>query len=131
VARGQSGDRAILRGLIAREEAAAFAYRGLDLPGLTDPARQDKDHVMALRTELQALGGGVAPVAPTDLDPAARHLNDSLKRERVAAAIALETDLLAQYREAVLGLAEPAILQTVATILASHAQRRALLSYPP
>jgi hypothetical protein len=65
------------------------------------------------------------------LDPAARRLNDARGDERRAAALALEADLVAQYREALLGITEPAILQTAATILACHAQRRALLSYPP
>jgi hypothetical protein len=131
---GEDRDGAILRGLIRREEAAAFAYHGLRLAGLDDPAAQDEDHVKALRTELQALGFGIPRLSVQKLDPAARRLNDALKDERQAAAVALETDLLAQYREAVLGIGEPAILQTVATILACHAQRRALLgagSYPP
>jgi hypothetical protein len=126
-ARGEDRDAAILRRLVAREEAAAYAYRGLRLPGSTDAAAQDEDHVKALRTELQALGSGTPPVAPDELDPAARRLNDALRSDRQAAAVALETELVARYREAVLGLTEPSILQAVATILACHAQRRALL----
>jgi hypothetical protein len=131
-ARGQDRDRDILRVLITREDAAAFAYRGKLLPAVADPAAQDEDHAKALRTELQGLiSPGQPPTSPDDLDPAARRLNDARGDDARAAALALEADLLAEYREALLGLREPAILQTVATILACHAQRRALLSYPP
>jgi hypothetical protein len=130
VARGQENDAAILRDLIAREDAAAFAYRGQQVPGLGDPAAQDAAHAKALRVELQGLIEPGAPHNPP-LDPGARRLNDARGDERRAAAIALEADLVADYREALLGIAEPAILQTAATILACHAQRRALLSYPP
>jgi hypothetical protein len=132
VARGQDRERAILRSLIAREEGAALAYRGLQIPGLDDAAKQDADHVKALQTELQALYSG-APALPSDkIDDAARRLREAATpTERRAAAIALETELLADYREAVLDLSEPAILKTVATIFACHAQRHALLSYPP
>jgi len=133
-ARGEDRDGDIVKALIAREEAAAYAYRGLRMPSASDPAAQDAEHVKALRTELQALGRGTAPISAEDLDPAALRLNEAPKDERVAAAVALETDLLAQYRDAVLGITEPGILQAVATILACHAQRRALLSaasYPP
>jgi hypothetical protein len=129
-ARGQDRDAAILRRLIAREDSAAFAYRGEQTPGLDDPAAQDTTHAQALRTELQGLIEAGVP-RNTPLDPAARRLNDARGAERRAAAVAFETDLLADYRTAVLELNEPAILQAVATILACHAQRRALLSYPP
>ncbi|HEX5617159.1 MAG TPA: hypothetical protein VFX51_01990 [Solirubrobacteraceae bacterium] len=131
-ARGQDADSDVLRRLIAREDGAAFAYRGKVFPGLGDPAAQDEDHARALRTELQGLiEPGEPPLSPDDLDPAARRVNDASGDALRAAAIALETDLLATYREALLEIAEPAILQTAATILACHAQRRALLSYPP
>jgi hypothetical protein len=132
VARGQDRDSAILRDLIAREDAAALAYRGKVLPGLGDPAAQADDHARALRTELQGLISPREPrLSPDDLDPAARRVNDASGAELRAAARALEADLLADYHEALLGIAEPAILQTAATILACHAQRHALLSYPP
>jgi hypothetical protein len=134
-ARGQDRDAAILRGLIPREDAAAYAYIGQTFPGLSDPAAQDEDHAKALRTELDGLiQPGVRALSPDDLDPAARRLNEASGDERRPAAVALETELIAECREAVLALSEPAILQAVATILACHAQRRALLraaSYPP
>jgi hypothetical protein len=135
VARGEDHDRAILKSLIAREEGASAAYRGLRLPALRNPSEQDAHHVKALKTELQALYSGATPISPEDLDAAARRLRDaSTGTERHTAAIALETELVDAYREAVLGLTQPAILQAVATMLACHAQRRALLtadSYPP
>jgi hypothetical protein len=134
-ARAQDDDDPILRRLIAREDAAAIAYEGVSLPGLGDARAQAKDHAEALRVELQALITPRQPwLSPDDLDPAARRLRDAVGAERHTAAVALETELLAEYREALLGLGEPAILRTVATILACHAQRRALLSaasYPP
>jgi hypothetical protein len=121
-------DGDILQGLIAREEAAAYAYRGVDLPGVGDLAAQAGDHVKALRTEFQALGRGVKPISADDLDPASRRVADAADGERRAAAIALETDLVDTYRTAVLGLTEPAIIESVATMLAAHAQNRALLA---
>jgi hypothetical protein len=128
LAAAEDRDGDILQGLIAREEAAAYAYRGLDLPGVGDLGAQDSDHVKALRTEFQALGRGVAPISADDLDPASRRLAEATNEERLAAAIALETDLVATYRTAALGLTAPAIMQAVATMLACHAQNRALLA---
>jgi hypothetical protein len=110
-ARGRDRDSDILRGLIAREDAAAIAYRGKGVPGVGDPVAQDEDHAKALRTELQGLiSPGQPPTSPDDLDPVARRLSDAHGEHARAAAIALETDLVAAY------------------------QRRALLraaSYPP
>jgi hypothetical protein len=126
---GEDRDGAIVKHLIAREEAATYAYRGLRFPGVDDAAGQDAEHVKALRTEFQALGRGVAPITVENLDPAARRLSEAPNRDaRRAAAVALEADLVGDYRTAVIGLSQPAILQTVATILACHAQRRALLT---
>jgi hypothetical protein len=52
----------------------------------------------------------------------------STDRRRLAAAIALEADLVRVYRDAVLELSQPGILQTAATILACHAQQHAVLA---
>jgi hypothetical protein len=127
-ARGQDRDGDILQDLIAREEGAAYAYKGLQLPGVGDLAAQDTEHVKALRTQFQALGRGVAPISADDLDAVTRRVAEAPTGEQQAAAIALETELVARYREAVVDVVEPGILQTVATILASHAQNRALLT---
>jgi hypothetical protein len=128
VAAAEDRDRPILTGLIAREDAAAYAYRGVDLPGVGDLAAQAGDHADALRTELQARGDHAALLSPEDLDPASRSLAEAADEERLAAAIALETDLVTSYGTAMLGLTEPVILQAVGTMLASHAQNRALLA---
>jgi hypothetical protein len=126
VADDRDGD--VVKGLIAREEGATYAYRGLRFPGVPDIAAHDADHARALRTQMQALGRGTAPISAADLDPAARRLAEaSTRAAQLTAAIALEDDLVATYRRAVLDIVEPGILQTVATILASHAQHRALL----
>jgi hypothetical protein len=134
-ARAQDDDDPILRRLIAREDAAAIAYKGVSLPGIGDASAQDKDHAQALRVQLQALITPRQPwVTADELDPAARRLNEAVGEERHVAAVALETELIAAYRDALLVIVEPAILKTAATILACHAQRRALLtaaSYPP
>jgi hypothetical protein len=74
--------------------------------------------------------GRQAPPAPrtaAELDPAARRLAQAPPGGRLGAAIALETSLIADYEAALLELAIPDILQTAATIMAAHAQHRALL----
>ncbi len=47
--------------------------------------------------------------------------------DRVGAAIALEESLVREYSAALVDLADPSVLQTAATILASHAQHLARL----
>src|SRR6185295_3067729 len=86
------------------------------------------DHDTALRTQLQALGRGTAPITAADLDAPTRRLAEAgIAAERLDAAIALEVSLVADYRRAVEQLSEPGILQTAATILAGHSQQHALL----
>jgi Ferritin-like domain len=122
-------DGDVIKPLIAREEAAQFAYSGAIPRGAPDLARTAADHAKALRTELQALGRGTTPITATDLDPLARRFSAaSTPAARLDAAIALEADLVATYREAVIALGEPGILQTAATILAGHSQQHALLT---
>jgi ferritin-like protein len=122
-------DGDVITPLITREEGAQWAYRGAvpaGAPDLGDAARQ---HAAALRTELQALGRGTTPPTAATVDPLARRLAEaSDAEERLAAALALESDLVATYRTAVIELSEPGIVQTAATILAGHAQQRALLA---
>ena len=115
--------QALLR-LLAREDAAAAAYersRPEPLPGV---AAAEADHAKALRTQLEALGRWVDP-AP--LDPPARRLAEAAEDARLDAAIALEETLVDDYLAALPGLTAPGILQTVATILASHSQHLARL----
>ncbi len=106
----------VLERLIALEDRAALAYRDAGLTAVPGLAEQEADHAKALRTDLEALGGR-APIAPTGVPPVAG----------LDAAITLETGLVAAYRAALLDLDELGILPTIGTILASHAQHRALL----
>jgi hypothetical protein len=121
-------DGDVIKPLIAREEGAAFAYRGAVPSGAPDLAAHADDHAAALRTELQALGRGTAPVSADALDAPTRRVAEAgTAAQRQDAAIALEAHLVAAYRNAVLQLSEPGILKTAATILAGHAQQHALL----
>jgi hypothetical protein len=121
-------DGDVIKPLIAREEGAEFAYRGSVPDGAPDLGATAKDHAAALRTQLQALGRGTTPITAADLDAPARRLAAAgTPDERLDAAIALETSLVADYRRAVEQLSEPGILQTAATILAGHSQKRSLL----
>jgi hypothetical protein len=118
-------DSATVVRLIAREEAAALAYRGQARPSLFALAAHEAGHARALRAHLAALGHEPPPAAT--LDAAARCLGDARGDALLEAAIALETSLLAAYRDALVALVEPSILRTAATIAAAHAQHRALL----
>jgi hypothetical protein len=122
----QDGD--VIEPLIAREEGAEFAYRGAVPKGAPDLGRHANEHAAALRTELQALGRGTAPITADQLDAPTRRLAEAGTRdEQLDAAIALEAELVAAYRRAVVELSEPGILKTAATILAGHSQQHALL----
>jgi hypothetical protein len=122
----ENGDA--IKPLIAREEGAQFAYRGAIPRGAPDLAKTAGDHAAALRTQLQALGRGTMPISAAQVDPLARRVAEApTARARLEAATALEADLVRTYHAALLELTEPGILQTAATILACHAQQRALL----
>jgi hypothetical protein len=123
-ARAQRSDTAVLLRLVAREEAAAKAYgtgAGVAVDGLYS---DELAHSEALRTHLDALG---RRPAPRGLDAPARRLVEAEGDDRLAAAIALETSLVEDYSAALTDLADPSVLQTAATILASHAQHLARL----
>jgi hypothetical protein len=121
-------DGDIIKPLIAREEGAEFAYRGVLATAAPALSRNAKEHAAALRTEIQALGRGTKPITLDQLDAPARRLAEAgTREEQLAAAIALEADLVAAYRRAVVDLSEPGILKTAATILAGHSQQHALL----
>jgi hypothetical protein len=121
-------DGDVIKPLIAREEAAEFAYRGAVPKGAPALGEHARDHAAALRTELSALGRGTTPISLRDLDAPSRRLAAAgTPAEQLDAAIALEADLVAAYRRAVVELSEPGILKTAATILAGHSQQHALL----
>ena len=121
-------DGDVIKPLIAREEGAEFAYSGAAPKGAPDLGEHAREHAAALRTQLQALGRGTTPITLRDLDAASRRLAEAgTPAAQLDAAIALEADLVAAYRRAVVALSEPGILKTAATILAGHSQQHALL----
>ena len=122
-ASAQRSDIAVLIKLVAREEAAAEVYgagKGVVVAAYSD----DLAHAEALRTHLDALG---RRPAPRGLDAPARRLMEAEGDARLDAAIALERSLVEEYSSALADLADPSVLQTAATILASHAQHLARL----
>jgi hypothetical protein len=120
VASAQRSDIAVLIKLVAREEAAAEAYgQSEPLPGIYN---DELDHAAALRTHLDALG---RRPAPRGLDPPARRVVEASGKR--GPAIELEESLVLEYSAALVDLADPSVLQTAATILASHAQHLARL----
>ena len=126
--RRDDGD--ILRALVVREESAsvATAHVAARVPGAPRYIeRHEAEHALALRTLVDALGRHQPAPTETvaDLAPGpARRLAESAT---LSAWIALEDSLIRDYRRALVDLREPSILRTAATILASHAQHRALL----
>jgi hypothetical protein len=121
-ARGQRSDIAVLIRLVGREEAAAEAYGGLPRELLPRLHQDELDHAAALRTHLDALG---RRPAPRGLDAPARRVLVAGDAERLDAAIELESSLVEEYGDALAEIADPSVLQTAATILASHAQHLA------
>jgi hypothetical protein len=123
-ARAQRSDIAVLIKLVAREEAAAAAYGSLPGELLPRIYNDERDHAAALRTQLDALG---RRPAPRGLDAPSRRLAEAQPDDRVPAAVTLEESLVRDYSAALVDLADPSVLQTAATILASHAQHLARL----
>jgi rubrerythrin len=121
-ARGQRSDIAVLIRLVAREEAAAEAYGERPAELLPRLYSDELDHAAALRTHLDALG---RRPARRGLDAPARRLLVADPDERLDAAMALEESLVEEYATALADIADPSVLQTAATILASHAQHLA------
>jgi Ferritin-like domain len=121
-ASAQRSDIAVLIKLVAREEAAAEAYGTATGELLPRIYNDELDHAAALRTHLDALG---RRPAPRGLDAPARRVVEA--PDRVGPAIALEESLVRDYSAALVDLADPSVLQTAATILASHAQHLARL----
>jgi hypothetical protein len=110
-----------LRDLIALERKAAVAY---DVVGQAVLARHEAEHSGALLPHLESVGHRALPFprAVQHLDGRAYELAVAPAARRRRAAIALEEDLIAAYREALSRLYDPATKRTAATIMASHAQ---------
>ncbi len=133
LARAQVDEGGLLLGLWRRERGAALAY-GLVLyadPILALLRSHEDDHARAVATALAAVGlpTPAPPEQPADLDFAAQSLAEAgPKREDVlAAAIALEQDLVEIYTDALPSLPDQKIAMTAATILGSHAQHLFIL----
>jgi rubrerythrin len=133
-ARAGVSQPAALQALIAREDAAVAAYE-LAAAATGDAlleriARQDGQHAHVLRVQLEALTipPGRRPAGAELRDPFAAALAGAAPaRAAIAAAIALEEDLLPAYLAAARQLVDARLLQAVATILGSHAQQLAAL----
>jgi hypothetical protein len=125
VAVSAEDDADVLLRLVAREDGAALAYERTAPEPLPGIAAQEGDHAAALRTLLDAYG--VLEVPEPALDAQARRLVDAPEAGRRDAAIALESSLVADYSAALLSLEAAGTLQTVASILAGHAQHHARL----
>jgi hypothetical protein len=121
------GEGAALHALIAAELDASHAYRRSGIGGPF--ATQEDDHAQALTTMLEA-GGMHAPPAPAgidDLGPRAAALaRASGDAGRRRAAIALERALIGGCSDQLPRLETPAVIRTVATVMASHAQHLAV-----
>jgi hypothetical protein len=132
VAGAATDEGGLLLGLWRREMGAALAYdrvAHLD-PRLVTLRGHDTDHAAAVATELAAVGLGTPepPRWAADLDVTAERLARSKTRaDAVAAAVALEEELVTLYRTALPALPDAKIAMTVATILASHSQHLLIL----
>ncbi|HET6551346.1 MAG TPA: ferritin-like domain-containing protein, partial [Solirubrobacter sp.] len=118
---------ALLLGLWRREMNAAFAYE--KHPRFAVLHTHEADHAAALATQLSAVGHATPPPPEddADLDVAAAKVAAAKPAGVLAAAVALEQDLEAVYRDALPALPDAKIAMTAATILASHAQHLFIL----
>jgi len=133
-ARADVSEPAAVRALIRHEDAAAAAY-ALAAEATEDAlleriARQDAQHAHVLRVQYEALtidAGHRPPDAERAVPAAARLAGERSRAGAVAAAIALERELRRAYVASGSALIDRRVLQTVATILGSHAQHMAVL----
>jgi hypothetical protein len=115
-----------LTALLTAELHAAYAYERSGLAAGRRLAAQEDQHAKALASLLYALGHPIpaAPASPAQLQPSAAAL---LRDRSVDAAIALERALIAGCAAQIGRVGDPGMIRTVATVMASHAQHRALL----
>ncbi len=131
VASAAPTEGAVLLDLMVREQRAKLAYTTvLKRLGSAAPEElvtirgHESEHADALTTELAAIG--LPRPLPPKLEGAAATLATTTG-DVVGAAVTLEDELVAAYRQALPSLPDPKIAMTVATILASHAQHRFIL----
>jgi hypothetical protein len=123
----------VLLDLMGREQAAKIAYgKAIKALGATAPLelvtmrKHEAEHADALATQLAAVGLGRP--RPSSLTGAAATLAAAPDRAAVlAAAVALEDELLDAYKAALAALPDAKVAMTAATILASHSQHRLIL----
>jgi len=116
--------------LIAREQAADFAYRATGARRFARLAQHAAEHARALRAHLESVGrpAPAPPGARGDLDPAAARVASAGGE---AAAIALERELVTVYAGALDRLYDPSSKRTAATIMAGHGQQLVVLHRDP
>ena len=127
-------DRAIIESAIAAEQTAAVAYgaaagSSLLTKPLVDVAMLFHDqataHAVAFGRELRALGGkGPTPPREEDVKGLAAVRTEA---EFLEFAIGFENSAVRAYLEALQGLQTPALLETVARIMASAGQHLVVL----
>jgi hypothetical protein len=121
----------LLLGLWGREMNASLAYDRVAhvSPLLVTLRGHEADHAAAIATELAAVGLGTPkpPQWAADIDATAEQLARSDSKGAFAAAVLLEEELVALYRNAVPALPDAKIAMTAATILASHSQHLLIL----
>jgi hypothetical protein len=127
----ETDEGGLLLGLWRREMGASLAYDRLahTNPLFVTLRGHEADHAAAVATELAAVGLGTphAPEWAGELDATAERLARSAPDGAVAAAVALEEDLVALYRHALPAVPDAKIAMTIATILASHSQHLLIL----
>ena len=121
---------AALLDLIAREQAAEFAYREAVSPRFGLLGRHAGRHAGALRAHLESVGGlpPPPPARVADLDPSAAMVASTGGE---AAAIAFERELMDSCAAALDRLYDPSTKRTAATIMASHGQHLVVLHEDP
>ena len=133
LARAKTDEGTLLLGLWRRERGAELAY---DRVLYADPIlavlrSHEEDHARAIATQLAAVGLNTprAPEEPADLDFASQKLAEAgpERADVLAAAIALEEDLVEIYSSALPSFVDEKIAMTAATILGSHAQHLFIL----
>ena len=120
---------AALTALARAEEASVLVHRDAGREAL---AGQEKEHAKALAVLLEALGLPSPPPARdrAGLPPAALRVLEARGSEAgLRAAIAWEQALIDGCARRLGALEDPGQIRTVATILASHAQHRAMLRH--
>jgi hypothetical protein len=131
LASAAADEGALVLGLWRREMGASLAYDRVahTRPLFVTLRGHEADHAGAIATELAAVGLGTpqAPRWASELDVSAELLARAKPAAAVAAAVALEEDLVALYRSALPALPDAKIAMTAATILASHSQHLLIL----